>query len=417
MTQFIIKCLISGLLVALVVEFSKRSQTVGALVASLPITSLLAMSWLYYENRNKQEIGDLSLSIFWMVIPSLIFFIILPYLLRHFSFLISLALASLLTALPYGLVILIRRIFLLIVLSSLLIFPLKAHEGHDHGALPGEAEIPSGPIVLTEQAIQNLEIQSVEATIQSLQQSLGMPAQLKALPEKQTKLSVRFSGRVKELLVRQGNFVTNQQPLLKLEPSTLGNPPVVLRASQEGWITALSLTLGQTFSPEKTLVEITDYRRLLALGTAFETKDFLQIKEGQSAQFKASIESNLIITGKVQHVDAVLQTESKTFQVYVEIDNQNLKLRPNFQGTLFVDLGNPQDILAVPQQAILGELGNFFVFVQEGNYFAKRFVTLGSKFSDQIEILSGVLPEEKVVIQGNYQLQYATATQRKSSNP
>ena len=299
------------------------------------------------------------------------------------------------------------------IIFYLIVSIIHAHEGHDHGSLPGEYELSSEPITLTKQAIQNLEIQSVEARIQPLQESLEMPAQVEAPPEKQTKLSVRFSGQVKELFAKQGNFVTNQQPLLKLEPSTLGNPPIILRASQNGWITELNFVLGQTFSPETTLVEITDYRQLLVRGAAFETKKILQIKEGQVARFKASIESNLIITGKVQRVNTASQGESKTFQVYVEINNQNLMLRPNFQGTLFVDLDAPQNVLTVPQQAILGELGNYFVFVQEDNSFEKRFVTLGLKISDQIEILSGVLPGEQVVIQGNYQLQYATSAPKK----
>lgn len=62
-------------------ELAKKSTTAAAVLASLPITSLLAIIWLKAENTDHQIIANLSKEIFWMVLPSLVFFLIFPYLL------------------------------------------------------------------------------------------------------------------------------------------------------------------------------------------------------------------------------------------------------------------------------------------------------------------------------------------------
>jgi len=73
----IIKVLVSAFVIAGVSEVSKRSSFLGAALASLPLTSILALSWLYGETRDVQQVRSLSMGIFWMVLPSLIFFLTL----------------------------------------------------------------------------------------------------------------------------------------------------------------------------------------------------------------------------------------------------------------------------------------------------------------------------------------------------
>ena len=82
MLQVVIKLIVSALIVVAVSEVSKRTTTVGALLASLPLTSLLAMTWLYVETGDTTKVADLAGSIFWLVLPALALFLILPALLR-----------------------------------------------------------------------------------------------------------------------------------------------------------------------------------------------------------------------------------------------------------------------------------------------------------------------------------------------
>ena len=83
MTYTILKFAISAAILVAVSEIAKRSSFIGGLVASLPLTSLLAMIWLWRDTHDSGKISALSTSVFWLVLPSLVLFIALPVLLKR----------------------------------------------------------------------------------------------------------------------------------------------------------------------------------------------------------------------------------------------------------------------------------------------------------------------------------------------
>lgn len=103
MTQYIIKTLISAVIIVAVAEISKRSSFIGALIASLPLVSVLAMIWLFVDTKDAEKVASLATSIFWLVLPSLSLFISLPMLLRaKLNFYFSLAASIVVMLACYG---------------------------------------------------------------------------------------------------------------------------------------------------------------------------------------------------------------------------------------------------------------------------------------------------------------------------
>lgn len=286
-------------------------------------------------------------------------------------------------------------------------FSAYPHAGEDHGPKVGDAGATTGPITLAVEAVKNLGIQSVEAKIEPLQATLSMVARIEPLPEKDARITARFEGRVLEILAKIGETVKVGQPLLKLDPRQIGNPPVTLRSPIDGAITAQNLTIGQTFSADTVLMEVSDNHKMLARGTTYENSDLGKIKVGQEARVVADIFPGETFIGKVQRLDVGIERESRTFEVFALLDNDDLKLKPNLQASMHVGLGDSQEVLSVPARALLGDTGNYFVFVQDKETFEKRAVVLGIKAGDRVEILEGIFPGEQVVVQGNYQLQFA----------
>ena len=82
MLYLIIKAALSGVIVAAVSEIARRYPGYGGLVASLPLTSLLAMIWLYRESSDPERVAELSVSTIWFIVPSIPLFIALPLLIR-----------------------------------------------------------------------------------------------------------------------------------------------------------------------------------------------------------------------------------------------------------------------------------------------------------------------------------------------
>jgi hypothetical protein len=111
MLYYVVKVLVSALVIVAVSEIAKRSTAFAAFVASLPLTSLLAFIWLKLDGEAPERIGELSGQIFWLIIPSLALFPLLPFLLRQgVSFWASLAAAIAATAGAYALMLpLLRR--------------------------------------------------------------------------------------------------------------------------------------------------------------------------------------------------------------------------------------------------------------------------------------------------------------------
>jgi hypothetical protein len=77
-----IKAAISGAIVAAVSEIARRYPGWGGLVASLPLTSLLAMIWLWRDSGDAERVAELSVSTIWFFLPSIPLFIVLPWLIR-----------------------------------------------------------------------------------------------------------------------------------------------------------------------------------------------------------------------------------------------------------------------------------------------------------------------------------------------
>ena len=99
---FLIKILLSAVIIAAVSEIGKKYTWSAAIIVSLPLTSILAFVWLYLDTRDVQKVIDLSLSTIVMTIPSIIFFIILPIMLKlKYNFSFSMVIALSFTSLTY----------------------------------------------------------------------------------------------------------------------------------------------------------------------------------------------------------------------------------------------------------------------------------------------------------------------------
>jgi hypothetical protein len=81
--QFLLKAAITIALVLAASFLAKRHGLGGALVASLPLTSLPVLAWLYADTHDAGRVADLSMGIFWFVLGGMPFFVVLALALRH----------------------------------------------------------------------------------------------------------------------------------------------------------------------------------------------------------------------------------------------------------------------------------------------------------------------------------------------
>ena len=106
MTYLLLKAAISGILIALASEVARRHAGIGALIASLPLISVLGMIWLWRDTHDPVRLTDHASATLWYVAPSLPMFLIIPALLRAgFGFWLALGIGCTTTILLYLVVI------------------------------------------------------------------------------------------------------------------------------------------------------------------------------------------------------------------------------------------------------------------------------------------------------------------------
>jgi len=102
MAYLIVKALLSGIIIAAISVIARRNPGLGALVASLPLISVLGMIWLWRDTQDPVRMAEHAQATFWFVLPSLPMFLLIPLLLRQgLSFWAALAAGCILTIALY----------------------------------------------------------------------------------------------------------------------------------------------------------------------------------------------------------------------------------------------------------------------------------------------------------------------------
>lgn len=102
MTFLLTKYALTAFVIVLVSEIAKRSDKAGALIASLPLVTVMVMIWLYVEDQGTEKIASHAYYTFWYVLPTLPMFLLIPFLLhRGLTFWVALAIGVVVTLLLF----------------------------------------------------------------------------------------------------------------------------------------------------------------------------------------------------------------------------------------------------------------------------------------------------------------------------
>lgn len=284
-----------------------------------------------------------------------------------------------------------------------------AHEGHDKA--PGETDsVVGGPVMISAEARRNLGLVSVETELRKIERTLLVLGQIQAIPDHTVVISSRIPGRVTRLPVNDGQTVQKGELVAEVESLQVGNPPPRAEYASpiNGVVLSRDVFVGSSTDSNTKLLTVADLTEVYAQARVFEGQ-VNQIGPGQRVRVRTEANPDEIFEGKVERVAGSLDIETHTVRVWARIANPDLKLRPNFQAMITIVTAEGESVAAVPRSAVLGSTGNLFVFIEQDNNplsFERRAVITGISDDRFVEIVEGVVPGEKAVVTGNYQLQY-----------
>lgn len=307
-----------------------------------------------------------------------------------------------------------KPVFILLALSLSLSSSALAHGDEEHEAAPGTegAGASTGPIEVSEVAQRNLGLTVEEAELRPVETTLRVIGEIQADPERSGTVSSRIAGRVTAVYAQEGEQVEKGKRLVEVESLQLGDPPPRARYASpvSGVVTDRHVVVGDDVEPNRHLFEVADLAEVLAIGRVFEGQ-IGGVSVGQQVRLRVPSYPEEVFEGVVERLGGKLDARSRSLAVYVRVANATGKLRPHMRATLSLVTGGADLALAIPKGALLGEAGQLYAFVQDEDRpirFERRPLVTGASNDRFVEVIDGLYPGERVVVEGNYSLQYLT---------
>ena len=228
----------------------------------------------------------------------------------------------------------------------------------------------------------------------------------KALPLKDLKQAEN------ELVKARAEFRRAKERLLSLRvPAEELNKPLdkqqissrfELKSPLTGVVVERMVTPGQSVGGDvnQVLFTVADLDMLQVVADVYE-RDLALVKEGQFAKVKVEAYPDVDFPATVAAVGDVVDPASRTIKLRAWVNNQDHRLKPEMFARLHIQIGDSTRILVVPKEAVLEADGKQFVFVvEEPNRYVKHEVKVSNFTPDQMRVLEGLTPGQRIVIKG-----------------
>lgn len=221
-------------------------------------------------------------------------------------------------------------------------------------------------------------------------------------------LSLRAEKREAQDRLRLLGMTEEQIRQLDREQKILSYVPIT--APFDSRVIARNLTKGEVVEVTEKLFTVADLSEVWVLANIPE-KDipFIRADVADSGGVQQRVEVLLtaypgeVFHGKVTYIGDVLDVETRTMNLRLELPNPERKLKPHMYATIRVHSLPERNVLMLPEHAVQRERDRRFVFVQrDPTTFEARDVLVGESNGDMVRILDGLREGEPVVVKGAF---------------
>lgn len=183
--------------------------------------------------------------------------------------------------------------------------------------------------------------------------------------------------------------------------TTLTSVPV--EAARSGVITAIAASPGKSIDPSVSLFTIADLSKVWATAEVYED-DMSRMKVGENVHVKVHALSGEHVNGALTFIGSQVDPQTRTLPVRAELDNPELKLKPDMFAELYIQTSESQPMIAVPRDAVVQRTGHYVAFLETPEGYQPVYVKVGRNVGDSVEITEGLKEGERVVVRGAFQL-------------
>ncbi|WP_372366906.1 efflux RND transporter periplasmic adaptor subunit [Candidatus Uabimicrobium sp. HlEnr_7] len=198
-----------------------------------------------------------------------------------------------------------------------------------------------------------------------------------------------------QVSIRKSEKVTLRDALLKLSYATVTAP-------FSGVLVEKAVTEGQLIGTSAKIFKLVDLKKLILVLNIPE-RELPLLKQKQKVILKSENFPDMNAVGHVQSISPVVNNQTGTVAVKVLIKGENSILRPGIFVQASIILEQKDSVVVIPRAPILYDNNRPYVYVVNSeNKAQKKFVELGIREGDQVEIVSGLEISEKIVISGHH---------------
>jgi cobalt-zinc-cadmium efflux system membrane fusion protein len=174
-------------------------------------------------------------------------------------------------------------------------------------------------------------------------------------------------------------------------------------ASIPGEIVERKINKGQVVQPADALFTVADLDTLWAVSEIPESNSYL-IHKGQKVSLIIPALRNAEIEGVVAHVDSIVNTQTRTVVVRMEVPNKDGLIKPGMLATMMIE-SQPTEKLLVPTSAVIREDNKDYVFVKEDDEIYRMIaVKLGPEGKGYRPVISGLKVGQNIAVNGAFHL-------------
>lgn len=193
-----------------------------------------------------------------------------------------------------------------------------------------------------------------------------------------------------------------EKQIRRIEETGVPQKTLVLNAPASGFVVEKMVVEGARIMPGMDLYRIADLSRVWVEGEVFE-KDLSLVVLGQAARVTFEAYPGEVFVGRITYVYPIVDVESRTGRIRVELANPDLRLRPGMYAKLDLESAAERPALMIPRTAVHFTGQRSLVFVRgAGDVLSPREITTGTVAGAHVEVLAGLVEGEVVVSSANF---------------
>lgn len=297
-------------------------------------------------------------------------------------------------------------IFIVLLLAGFILFKLF----YQRPVLKEEA-LPKG-------VAQNIAVKATQVKRSDLNLIISYAGTIKAKEE--VRVYSKVTGKLAEYIVREGEHIEKGQTIALVDRDETGLKYELAKVESpiSGIIGETLLDKGAVVLPTSGIVPGTTLAIVVNMDKMIVKLDIPEVdvpyfKNGLKAEVQADAYPNENFLGEVSKVSEVVDTQTRTLPVEITISNDEHRLKSGMFARIKIYASELKDRLVLPQDALIQELGQNYVFLVEDSTAKKKKVTLGVHDDGNVEITEGVSFGDKIIVFGQQGLKDGTPVELK----